>query len=268
MKKVLKGSLRILLYLLIFIIVQVLCVAVFGWAGYREMATGVNFSEASDLAVFIDDVYAWLLQKATLLTFVSDAVLFLSFLGILSLRKISLKKRLGSGKMTLRNLLAVAYILCGAGVLVNLMVELPVFMPYMEDYDALMEEIVGGNPWLTALTVCIFGPLVEEFYFRTVLYKEFRSFAPVWLSALLSALLFGLAHGNLVQGTYTAAFGVVLALAYEKTDTFWVPFLLHVAFNLSSFLPGFGENLSGTVLLIGGIICLCAGWMLLEKKKN
>ena len=60
--------------------------------------------------------------------------------------------------------------------------------------------------------------------------------APFDVSALVSALIFGIYHKNIVQGLYAAAFGIILAYIFEKTQSIWGSTLMHMAFNLSSYL--------------------------------
>lgn len=50
------------------------------------------------------------------------------------------------------------------------------------------------------------------------------------------AIIFGLFHGNILQGIYTAILGMVIALAYYWTRSIFVPIIIHITYNLVSTL--------------------------------
>ena len=50
----------------------------------------------------------------------------------------------------------------------------------------------------------------------------------------MSALFFGLFHGNLVQGIYAGTLGLVLAWVMERYQTLTSVWLVHAAMNLGS----------------------------------
>lgn len=75
-----------------------------------------------------------------------------------------------------------------------------------------------------------------------MIYGGLRTCFPVDVSALVSALIFGIYHKNIVQGLYAAVFGIILAYIFEKTQSIWGSTLMHMAFNLSSYLiSGIGQ---------------------------
>ena len=77
-------------------------------------------------------------------------------------------------------------------------------------------------------------PLAEEIIFRGLGYASLREKLPFWLSAVLSAALFGLYHGNLPQGVYAFLIGLAVAWLYEVFRTLLAPYLFHVSANLLS----------------------------------
>lgn len=106
------------------------------------------------------------------------------------------------------------------------------------DYQDLIQnlDIDAGNPVFMIFSVVIFGPLVEEVLFRGMIFGKLRREFLFWPSAVISAVLFGVFHLNLVQGIYAAVFGLVLAYIFEKTETLWGCYLLHALFNLCSYV--------------------------------
>ncbi len=104
------------------------------------------------------------------------------------------------------------------------------------------------------LLVVVVGPIAEELLFRGVIYGGLRTCFPVDVSALVSALIFGIYHKNIVQGLYAVAFGIILAYIFEKTQSIWGSTLMHMAFNLSSYLiSGIGQWLAYRQIRIASI---------------
>ncbi len=86
---------------------------------------------------------------------------------------------------------------------------------------------------LGAAVYGILTPLIEEMLYRGIVWHRLRrGFSPLQ-AALLSSLLFGLAHGNLPQGLYAFVMGLIFALSYELTRRFEIPYLLHSTCNLA-----------------------------------
>ncbi|MDR1548019.1 MAG: CPBP family intramembrane metalloprotease [Hungatella sp.] len=77
-------------------------------------------------------------------------------------------------------------------------------------------------------------PLAEEIIFRGLGFAPLRDKLPFWLSAVLSAALFGLYHGNLPQGVYAFLIGLAVAWLYEVSGTLLAPCLFHISANLLS----------------------------------
>lgn len=79
-------------------------------------------------------------------------------------------------------------------------------------------------------------PFAEELIFRGMIFASLRDKLPFLLSAVLSALLFGLYHGNLPQGVYAFIVGMAAAWLYKVQKSLLAPFLLHMSANLFSIL--------------------------------
>jgi uncharacterized protein len=87
------------------------------------------------------------------------------------------------------------------------------------------------------IVVC--APIAEEVFFRGFLYGGLRRALPVLPAALISSVLFGVAHlatGNLAVAVQLAVFGVVAAGLYEYRGNLWGPIALHTVNNTIAFL--------------------------------
>ena len=144
-----------------------------------------------------------------------------------------------------------------------------VFAEYME----LMEAAGMGEDPMTILAAVILAPIGEEILCRgIVLYYGMKMAQGIgsekvsfWIANVLQALLFGIMHGNIVQGTYAFVLGLGLGLLYRRYHSLYPAMLCHFAINfLSTFVMGYlfwwvPENLFGTVI----IFVLGAGFTLL-----
>lgn len=81
----------------------------------------------------------------------------------------------------------------------------------------------------------IISPLAEEVVFRGIIYNRMKKHMPVMVSMILSALLFGLYHGNSVQTLYGFCMGVLIAYTYERFGNFFYAFLFHAAANTAVY---------------------------------
>jgi len=78
------------------------------------------------------------------------------------------------------------------------------------------------------------------------------------VAMVLSSLLFGAAHGQLLWMLYTAVFGMVLAWVLERTGSLVPCILLHMGYNLCSVLLGFlpeeAPDMAGVLLIFGAAV--------------
>lgn len=138
-----------------------------------------------------------------------------------------------------------------------------------------MQPIYREVPFLFILLIfAVFTPFVEEFVFRGILYAGLRSrFSPL-PSALLAAALFGLYHGELIQGTYAFLMGLFFCVSLEVTGDIRMPWLLHGICNglpLILSYSGIWEIFLGRAWRIGTFACFLiaaglSGALLVRKK--
>lgn len=91
-------------------------------------------------------------------------------------------------------------------------------------------NIINTLP-LAILVSSIFGPILEEIIFRKIifgsLYKRFNFF----ISALISSVIFALAHMDPTHILIYASMGFTFAFLYVKTKNILVPIIAHVSMN-------------------------------------
>lgn len=89
---------------------------------------------------------------------------------------------------------------------------------------------------LTVIMISVVGPIAEEFIFRGVLLKRMALKTSMWGGIIISSLLFGVLHADII-GAF--AFGVITSLLYLKTGNLLVPILLHIFNNSFAMLMTF-----------------------------
>ncbi len=123
-----------------------------------------------------------------------------------------------------------------AAVGVNGLVAISGLIELSETYQEVSEILYTGSPIVLILSAAVIAPLVEELLFRGLLYKRLREHAPQIPAMVLSSMLFGLIHGNLVQFVYATMIGIFLAYVYDKFKTIWAPIIFHAGANLFSII--------------------------------
>lgn len=104
------------------------------------------------------------------------------------------------------------------------------------DYGKAEGALLSGDFLLQSLVLLVASPLLEELFFRGILYMRFKElFSPV-TAGFLSAAFFGLYHGNVSQGIYGFFMGLILAYSMEVCRTVKAPVLIHGAANLAALI--------------------------------
>jgi hypothetical protein len=89
--------------------------------------------------------------------------------------------------------------------------------------------------WAGAIGMLILGgfivPIVEELFFRGVLYTWLRDSFGIWVGSVGSALIFGLLHGEISIVGATFVMGLVLAWLYERSNSLWPSITIHIVNN-------------------------------------
>ena len=87
---------------------------------------------------------------------------------------------------------------------------------------------------LMGVVACIGAPLAEEVVFRGYIYTAVKRMAGLPVAVILSGLLFGVVHMNLMALLPLTLLGIILALSYEYTGSLWAPIAIHFFFNAAS----------------------------------
>ncbi|MEP7357818.1 MAG: CPBP family intramembrane glutamic endopeptidase [Anaerolineales bacterium] len=107
----------------------------------------------------------------------------------------------------------------------------------LTDMQARLDIIAPSGPLalnfiVTLLGVGVLAPIAEEFYFRGLIHRWFRSRFSFWPAVLLSSGIFALGHfDSIAVVASTFILGIVLALTLERGRSLWLPILIHMINN-------------------------------------
>lgn len=118
----------------------------------------------------------------------------------------------------------------------NSLIVLGKFANYSTSYRGTMEVLYAAPLWLQVVSLGILIPMSEELAFRGLLFKRLDLRFSFWHSALLSSVIFGLMHVNLVQMVYGFFLGLLFAYFYKIYGRILVPILAHIGVNLFAVL--------------------------------
>ncbi|MBE5928747.1 MAG: CPBP family intramembrane metalloprotease [Lachnospiraceae bacterium] len=142
-------------------------------------------------------------------------------------------------------------------------------------YAEMMDGISGsGTTPLIILYSIILAPVCEELIFRGVVMNGFRFGFKDSTANILAAMMFGIFHGNLIQGIYAFLFGMMLGYVKLKRNRIGDSILMHLVINLTglSIVPIFATFINAftnpvvayvTVAVVGLIICVM--WIAKER---
>ena len=102
----------------------------------------------------------------------------------------------------------------------------------------LLPEVRTNVPTglISMLCVVVVAPIFEEVLFRGKIFSVFSATLSPLLSALASALLFGVMHGNVAVALEAFLVGIVLSYIYILKGSIFAPILLHIMNNIVAYV--------------------------------
>ncbi len=140
---------------------------------------------------------------------------------------------------------------------------LPVPQAWMNAYESSVSVLSAGHPAVSFIAVTLVSPVVEEVFFRGLVYTRFATGMPRIAAALLASLIFGALHGNLLWTAYTFVLGLVFTWLLERSRSLLPCFLAHMTYNL------FGQwaiPLGPVPAAAVGAVCTGAGALLVCRR--
>ena len=173
------------------------------------------------------------------------------------------KKLLAPKKSVKKQLILVSFFIGGCfAVAWNNLLGMVHIADYSASYGQVQQTFYTGSLLLEITALCIVIPLVEELLYRGIVYGRAREWLGIKWGIVVSALIFGFIHMNLVQFVYASVFGLLLAGLTERTNGIQAAIAAHMAANLTSVLraetsvfaflnKSLPAKIAATVLLLG-----------------
>ena len=128
-----------------------------------------------------------------------------------------------------------------------------------------LTDLLGKDIWPYLVYAVIGAPILEELAFRKTLLDRLHDYGEGY-AAVISALLFGLMHGNHMQFFLAFFIGLIFAMVYQRTGRIIYTMILHAMINFTASVPELFAiieidvdlwwNIIAGVLVVGGLITL------------
>lgn len=145
---------------------------------------------------------------------------------------------------------AIILIFMGAALAQFANLFLSIFAEFLdfESYTQTMDALTMGQGLLIQIFwMGIVAPFAEEVVFRWMAYLRLRDYYKRGWAMVISGVVFGICHWNLLQAIYASILGILFAYILDMTGNLWSCVLLHIGANTWSLLyPEIGNFLIAT----------------------
>lgn len=264
MKKFFKAMGKAALYLLYFLGIQMVVSFVSGIILSVKLMLE-NGVDAVNEAQYIESFTAKLTEYTTFITLISNilalAIIWLFF----KIRKKKLSGEIQLNKCPVKSVLAAGLFGIGFGVVLGALISIIPFSESMQNsFTDSYSALSAGNAVISIISVAILAPIVEEVFFRGLIYTRLKSGMNKIAAAVISSLLFGVMHGEIIWMLIGFMSGLALVWIFEKTRSLLGCITVHIANNTLSQLTAGIEEIPdwasytilgiAVILLIGTII--------------
>lgn len=148
-----------------------------------------------------------------------------------------------TGNEKVRDYLLLVIFAASLAMGINIVMTLLGLTDTSEAYQQVAMRQFGVSFGVGILVYGILSPLAEEIVFRGLIYNRMKRYFGVMLSVIVCGLLFGVYHGNLVQGIYGCILGIAITYMYQIYGNFLAPVLFHSVANISVFIAGYRQDI-------------------------
>lgn len=106
-------------------------------------------------------------------------------------------------------------------------------------YEKTSSLLLNGNIVYRLFALGVITPAAEEIIFRGLVFNRVKKQYGSLYGIVVSSLMFGVFHFNLVQGLYAFIIGMAFAYCYELTGDLKVPVYMHMSINVLTVLSDY-----------------------------
>ncbi len=171
------------------------------------------------------------------------------------------EKRGGSGKYGITAVqIVLTIVLAAASSLgLNVLLALTGIVESSASYQNVARQQYSVMLGAGMLLFGLISPIAEEIVFRGLIFNRMRRYFPHAAAIVASGVLFGIYHGNPVQGMYGGCMGILMAYLYERMHSFVIPCMFHATANLMVYSTAQSAALHGMLFTVPGCAALLAG---------
>lgn len=125
-----------------------------------------------------------------------------------------------------------------AGLAGNLILNMSRLASGSAGFQEASAKLFSTPLYFQIISLCLVIPLCEELIYRGMIQRELGLYLGKTKAILISSLVFALIHGNIVQGVYAFAVGIILGIIYEKYRSLGASYIFHMLANFSAIILG------------------------------
>jgi membrane protease YdiL (CAAX protease family) len=112
------------------------------------------------------------------------------------------------------------------------------FIPFASKQDIVLKfaSLSSSDKFISSISIVLVAPIIEEFYFRKILYTVLRENFNIFISIIFSSLYFGFVHQNIYAFPTLFILGIVLSLIIVLTKSWIYCVFGHSLFNVLMLL--------------------------------
>ncbi|MFZ1301729.1 MAG: type II CAAX endopeptidase family protein [Candidatus Microsaccharimonas sp.] len=130
---------------------------------------------------------------------------------------------------------AIAYLIL-TSIITGLAMMFITFVNFDQAQDTGFTNITSHFEYIMAfLMLVVIAPIAEELLFRGYLFGKLKKYAPVWVSIIITSLVFAVVHFAWNVGFDVFALSVVLCLLRVVSGSLWPSIMLHSIKNAVAF---------------------------------
>ena len=236
------------------------------YSGYKCRMEGIT-----DSALIVEK-FKETYSSMTGIVVIAAAIITIAFLAVFfAIRKEKMTEKVNAVKVSPKyTLLAAAAGFLMYFSIVGILINLPLSEGMLESYSSMASGLFTQNFVVAIISNVIAAPIIEEIIFRGLIFDRLKKAIPVVPAMIISALLFGLAHGQIIWICYAAVIGLILAAIYHKTGSIIPCIAAHMVLNGTSTLINYsGLMLSQsffTIACVAALIILVVVMVMMFRK--
>ena len=226
--KYIKNIFKVLIWPILFMIgqffIQYIFVAIFN-SKERETYTELEFLEYIKTEEYITKLNNYINSKTLIIVLIAMVIFIPIFYKIY-------KKYRVENTFKLKNI----FIPIGFGISISLIYNITLYNLNNVINFTNMFELSTLPILVQVISSGICGPILEELIFRGIVYNKLKAFNKKMTAIILTSVIFGIIHSNIINGIYAFGVSFILIYLYEKYKTLKAPIIMHIFLNTTIIL--------------------------------